>query len=200
MDTTRAPATTEFATLDEIRDAALAKLSSNARGFLEGGAGDETTLRRNRQAFGRWAFQPRVMSGRPTPATTTRFLGVDLALPILTAPFGADALFHPDGQVAVARANATAGTAGIVPELGSHSLEKIAAAAPAAAAFGQLHALGTESGFLRLMRRYEDAGYRGLCITCDSPIQGWRERNLRNRYLPEFDVFLGNYCPAPEIR
>jgi isopentenyl diphosphate isomerase/L-lactate dehydrogenase-like FMN-dependent dehydrogenase len=56
------------------------------------------------------------MSGLPTPATATRFLGVDLALPTLTAPFGADALFHPDGHLAVARANAAAGTASIVPE------------------------------------------------------------------------------------
>jgi 4-hydroxymandelate oxidase len=184
---------TEFATLDEIREAGLAKLSSAAREFLESGAGDETTLRRNRRAFERWAFLPRVMSGLPAPATASRFLGVDLALPVLTAPFGADRLFHPDGQLAVARANAVAGTAGIAPEAGSYSLEDIAAAAPGAAAFGQFHAVGTDDGFLRMMRRYEDAGYRGLCITCDSPIAGWRERNLRNRYLPDYGLFAGNY-------
>jgi 4-hydroxymandelate oxidase len=43
------------------------------------------------------------------------------------------------------------------------------------------------------MRRYEDAGYRGLCITCDVPIEGWRQRDLRNRYLPELALFGGNY-------
>ncbi|MGN9910184.1 alpha-hydroxy acid oxidase [Phytohabitans sp. LJ34] len=184
----------EFATLDEIRDAALAKLSSAACDFLEGGAGDETTLRRNRRAFERWAFRPRVMSGLPSPATATHFLGVDLALPILTAPFGADGLFHPDGHIAVAKANAASGTASIVPEAGSHSLEEIAAAAPAAAVFGQFHPLGTEEGFLDMMRRYEDAGYRGLCVTCDVPVMGRRERDLRNRYLPDYALFGGNYA------
>lgn len=193
MDTALDQVATEFATLDEIRQAALARLSSGARDFLESGAGDETTLRRNRRAFERWAFQPRVMSGLPSPATATRFLGIDLALPVLTAPFGADGLFHPDGQIAVARANAVAGTASIVPEAGTHSLEQIAAAAPASAAFGQIHPLGTDDGFLDMMRRYEDAGYRGLCITCDVPIQGWRDRNLRNRYLPDYALFGGNY-------
>jgi len=189
---------TEIATLDEVRLAALAKLSSAARDFLEGGAGDETTLHRNRRAFERWAFLPRVMSGQPSPTTATRFVGVDLALPILTAPFGADGLFHRDGQVAVARANAAAGTASIVPEAGSHSLEEIAAAAPGGAAFGQFHPLGTDEGFLTMMRRYENAGYRGLCITCDVPITGWRERNLRNRYLPDYALFAGNYASVEQ--
>jgi isopentenyl diphosphate isomerase/L-lactate dehydrogenase-like FMN-dependent dehydrogenase len=189
---------TEFTTLDQIREAALAKLSSAAGDFLEGGAGDETTLRRNRRAFERWAFHPRVMSGLPSPVTATSFLGVDLGLPVLTAPFGADGLFHPDGQVAVARANAVAGTASIVPEAGSYALEEIAAAAPAAAAFGQIHPLGTEDGFLGLIRRYADAGYRGLCITCDVPIQGWRERNLRNQYLPDYALFAGNYASVEQ--
>ena len=188
----------EFATLDEIRDAALAKLSSAASDFLEGGAGDETTLRRNRRAFERWAFVPRVMSGMPSPATSRRFLGVDLALPVLTAPFGADGLFHPDGHVAVARANAAAGTASIVPEAGSHSLERIAAAAPGSAAFGQLHPLGTDDGFLKMVRRYGDAGYRGLCVTCDVPVMGRRERDLRNRYLPDYALFGGNYASVEE--
>jgi isopentenyl diphosphate isomerase/L-lactate dehydrogenase-like FMN-dependent dehydrogenase len=189
---------TEFATLDEIHEAALAKLELGVRDFLEGGAGDETTLRRNRRAFDRWAFLPRVMSGLPFPTTATTFLGVNLALPVLTAPFGGDGLFHPDGQVAVARANALAGTASIVPEAGTHSLEKIAEAAPGAAVFGQVHALGTGESFLKMLRRYEDAGYRGLCITCDSPITGWRERNLRNRYMPDIAKYGGGNFASDE--
>jgi 4-hydroxymandelate oxidase len=62
------------------------------------------TLRRNRTAFDRWAFVPRVMSGNVAPSTRGRFMGIDLELPVLTAPFGADRLFHHDGQLAVARA------------------------------------------------------------------------------------------------
>ncbi|OLF07681.1 alpha-hydroxy-acid oxidizing enzyme [Actinophytocola xanthii] len=193
MDTAVDTTATDFATLDEVREAALAVLPSDAHDFLEGGAGEEATLRRNRNAFERWAFVPRVMGGLPSPSTTTRFLGVDLALPVLTAPFGADGLFHPDGQVAVGRANAAAGTASIVPEAGTYSLEEIAAAAPGAAAFGQVNPLGTDEGFLAMVRRYERAGYRGLCVTCDVPIQGWRERNLRNGYLPDHRLFGGNY-------
>lgn len=183
----------DLATLDEVREAALTSLQPAVRDFLEGGAGDETTLRRNRSAFERWAFVPRVMNGLPTPATTTTFLGIDLTLPVLTAPFGADSLFHPDGQLAVARANQAAGTASIVPEAGSHPIEDVAAAAPAAAAIGQFHPLGTDASFSAMRRRYEQAGYRALCLTCDCPTGGWRERNLRNRFEPDGSVIGGNY-------
>lgn len=195
MSTTLDSVGLDFATLDEIRDAALAKLDPATRDFLEGGAGDEVTLRRNRRAFERWAFYPRVMSGLNVPQTRTTFMGVDLKLPVLTAPFGADALFDPDGHVAVARANQRAGTASIVPEAGSHPVEEIAAAAGRAAAFGQFHPLGTDEGFLRMMRRYEAAGFRGLCLTCDCPTGGWRERNMRNRFAPDNSVLAGNYPP-----
>ncbi|MEV6303037.1 alpha-hydroxy acid oxidase [Actinoplanes sp. NPDC051861] len=179
-------------TLDEIRSVALANLSPAERDFLEGGAGEESTLRRNRRAFERWAFSPRVMSGLPAPSTSARFLGAGLAIPVLTAPFGADGLFHPDGQVAVARATAAFGVAGIAPEAGTHSLEEIGAT------FGQIHPMGSDEGFLKIARRYADAGYRGLCVTCDVPIAGWRERNLRNGYLPDYGLFAGNYASVEE--
>ncbi len=188
----------DYATLDEIREAALAKLDPTVRDFLEGGAGDEVTLRRNRRAFERWAFRPRIMSGRPMPGTATRFMGVDLALPVLTAPFGADALFDPEGQLAVARANQQAGTASIAPEAGSNSIESIAQMAPSAAAFGQFHPLGSDESFSRMLGRFEAAGYQGLCITCDCPTAGWRERNLRNRFSPAFTVIGGNYAAGSE--
>jgi isopentenyl diphosphate isomerase/L-lactate dehydrogenase-like FMN-dependent dehydrogenase len=58
--------------------------------------------------------------------------------PVLTAPFGGDALFAQDGHLAVTRANAVCGTASIVPEVGSFCYEDVAAATPAAARIGQL--------------------------------------------------------------
>ncbi len=123
-----------YTTLSEIVEAARTALDTDVLEFLDSGAGDEVTLRRNREAFARWAFRPRVMSGRPVPSTATTFLGIPLSLPVLTAPFGGDRLFHPEGHVAVARANAAEGVASIVPEIGSFALEELAAAAPAASA------------------------------------------------------------------
>lgn len=183
-----------YASLAEVRRTALSNLAPPVADFLEGGAGGEVTLRRNRQAFERWAFVPQVMSGREAPSLATRFMGVDLSLPVLTAPFGADGLFHPDGQLAVARACAAAGTTTVAPELGTHSLEDVSLAADGAVAFGQVHPMGSESVFLDVTRRYREARYAGLCITVDAPIEGWRPRDLDNRYLPDLALFSGNYA------
>lgn len=182
-----------FATLDEITAACRAALPPEVWDFLEGGAGEETTLRANRAAFSRWSFLPRVMSGLPAPSTATTFLGIPLALPVLTAPFGADRLFHPDGQLAVARANAAEGVASIVPEMGSFSVEQVAQAAPAAARIAQVHPMGPPEHIAAMLRRIHAAGYQALCVTVDCPTGGWRERNLRNRFDPDPAVISGNY-------
>jgi isopentenyl diphosphate isomerase/L-lactate dehydrogenase-like FMN-dependent dehydrogenase len=183
----------EFATLDEITQAARASLDPATWDFLEGGAGSEQTLRDNRSAFGRWSIRPTVMSGIAEPHTVSTFLGRPLAMPVLTAPFGADALFHPDGHLAVARANARFGIASIVPEASSHSLADVAAAAPEAALVMQLHPVDPVDNFRAVASRARELGYRALCITVDCPRAGWRERNMANRFNPDLDVVAGNY-------
>jgi isopentenyl diphosphate isomerase/L-lactate dehydrogenase-like FMN-dependent dehydrogenase len=190
------PATTDPTdlppTLPDVRERALAMLDPAVRDFLEGGAGDETTLHRNRRAFDRWQLLPRAMSGLGSPSTRTEFLGIPLELPVLTAPFGADELFHPEGQRAVARANAAAGVAGIAPEAGSSSIEQIATVAAGAPMLAQLHPMGPPENFRAMLRRIVAAGYRGICVTVDCPTGGWRER-LRRRPVDLVPVITGNY-------
>ncbi len=188
-----------YTTLGEITEAARAALDTDVLEFLDSGAGDEVTLRRNRKAFARWSFRPRVMSGRPVPSTATTFLGIRLSLPVLTAPFGGDRLFHPDGHLAVARANAAEGVASIVPEVGSFSLEDVAAAGPAAARVAQLHPMGPPDNFVAMLARIQRAGYHAVCVTVDSPTGGWRDRNLRNRFSPDLSVAMGNYPPGGAV-
>src|SRR5215469_7132069 len=121
-----------YVAIEEIHAAAIKNLPRDVADFLEGGAGTESTLRANREAFGKWVIRPRPMSGVSDPDMSATVLGIPLAVPILTSPFGGDALFHPDGQLAVARANAACGTASIAPEVGSFSYEEVRAASPSA--------------------------------------------------------------------
>ena len=182
-----------FETTADVFAIARERLSSAVWDFLEGGAGDEVTLRSNRKEFDAWQFRQRVMSGLPSPTTQTSFLGMPLSMPVLTAPFGADGLFDPEGQRAVARANRAEGIISIVPEAGTYSLEQVADAAPEAARIAQLHPMGPRDNFRRMLRRIEDAGYGAICLTVDCPTGGWRERNLRNRFDIETRVVSGNY-------
>jgi isopentenyl diphosphate isomerase/L-lactate dehydrogenase-like FMN-dependent dehydrogenase len=188
-----------FATLSEITDAAREALDGPTWDFLVGGSGSEQTLLDNRAAFGRWSIRPRVMSGIAEPDTSTEFLGRPLRMPVLTAPFGADALFHPDGHLAVARADARFGVASIVPEASSFALDEIAAAAPEAALVMQVHPVDPVDNFVAIGRRAKELGYRALCVTVDCPRAGWRERNMANRFSPDLEVVAGNYPVGGEI-
>jgi 4-hydroxymandelate oxidase len=185
----------EFLTLDEIHAAALQNLPADVAVYLESGSGTEQTLRANREAFTRHVIRPRPMSGVNDPKTNTEFLGIPLSVPVLTAPFGGDALFASEGHLAVARANAACGTASIVPEVGSFSYEEVAAAAPAAARIGQLHPY---ESFHPVARRIKDAGYDALCVTVDCAVMGWRNRNKMNRFHPDPAVWSGNITAGGE--
>jgi len=183
------PADADFRALQEIHDAALRALPAEVAGYLESGAGTEQTLRANREAFARWVIKPRPMSGVTAPDMSTEVLGIPLATPVLTAPFGGDGLFAPDGHLAVARANAACGTASIVPEVGTFSYAEVAAAAPAAARIGQLHPYDS---FDSVAKRIHAAGYSALCVTVDCAAMGFRVRSRMNRFRPDRAVWGGN--------
>ncbi len=188
-NTPRYPRDTDFVALEEIRAAALKRLPHDVAGYLESGAGTEQTLRANREAFGRWVIKPRPMSGVSAPDTSTEVLGIPLSVPILTAPFGGDGLFAPDGHLAVARANAACGTVSIVPEVGTFSYAEVAAVAPAAARIAQLHPY---ESFDHVAKRIRAAGYDALCVTVDCPVMGFRVRSRMNRFRPDRAVWSGN--------
>ncbi|WP_024804767.1 alpha-hydroxy acid oxidase [Nocardia sp. BMG51109] len=183
------PTRVDFATHDEIHRAAAAALPDDVRDFVEGGAGQEVTLRDNRAAFGHWRILPEPMSGVGVPSTRTELLGMTLETPVLTAPFGGDALFHPDGHLAVARAAERRGALSIVPEAGSFSYEQVRAAAPGAARIAQLHPFAHAGA---VAERVQRAGFEALCVTVDCPVGGFRTRNMGNRFDPDLRYFAGN--------
>ncbi|HSZ38521.1 MAG TPA: alpha-hydroxy acid oxidase [Trebonia sp.] len=183
------PRDAEFVALEQIHAAAMRRLPPDAAVYLESGAGTESTLRANREAFGRWVIRPRPMSGVSAPDTSTTFLGMPLSVPVLTAPFGGDGLFWPDGHQSVARANAAAGVLSIVPEVGTFSYETVREAAPQAARIAQVHPY---ESFPYAAKRIKEAGYDALCVTVDCPMTGFRVRNKMAQFRPGYGIWAGN--------
>jgi heme/flavin dehydrogenase (mycofactocin system) len=72
---------------------------------------------------------------------------------------------HPDGEVAVARATASRGTAIGLSSFGSKPVEEVAAANPQT--FFQLYWSGTRETLMRRMDRARTAGVKGLILTLD---------------------------------
>lgn len=186
----------EFPTFREIEQAARRNLPPDVWNFLEGGAGDEVTLRENREAFNRWNFRTKVMQGVLNADTSTTVLGKRLSVPILTAPFGLDGLFHPDGHVAVARANARMGAMSVVPIAGTHSMEEVASVT--LPKLFQFHPIGPRDEVISIMRRAESLGYDGFCVTLDCPVGGWRERLMRDGFAPPAALASGSLRVSPD--
>ncbi|WP_028065804.1 alpha-hydroxy acid oxidase [Solirubrobacter soli] len=169
-----------FTTASELADAARAALPAELWDYVCGGAGTEATIRRNRAALDALLLRPRVGRDVSTRRTTTTFLGVELALPVMLAPIGTIGLFDESGAAGAARAAARAGTASFVSLLSTPDLETVAQTD--AALFFQHYTRSDRGWTLEIIRRVEAAGYRGLTVTLDSAVDGVRERELRNRF------------------
>jgi L-lactate dehydrogenase (cytochrome)/(S)-mandelate dehydrogenase len=164
-----------------LRGAARARLPRAIFDFADGGAEDETTLRRNEDAFRQWSFLPRPMEGAAERDQSVELFGERLSLPVLIGPTGLAGLFWPRGEIASARAAEAAGTAYCLSHGSVCSIEEVAAA-HRGLRWMQVFVY-RDRGFTReLTQRAQGAGYRALVLTIDNQILGRRERDLANGF------------------
>jgi lactate 2-monooxygenase len=183
------------------RQAAL-KLPKGPLGFIDGGAGSLNTVRENREAFDRWRLVPRMLSSSPTRDLSIHLFGHTLPSPILLAPVGVETIAHPDGELAVARAAESVGVPYIVATPSSFSMETLAQQMPQTPHWFQLYFINDREIVASLVRRAALSGYSALVVTVDTPMLGWRERDLGNqRYLPFREgAGLANFATDPVFR
>jgi 4-hydroxymandelate oxidase len=175
-------ASTELLNLQDYERRASELLPRMVFEYFVGGAEDELTLRDNRSAWQRLRFRPRVLTDVSRCDLSTTVLGQKISLPLLTAPCGFNALAHPEGECAVARAVSRAGTVHVVSTAATYSLEEVAAAAPDGIRWFQLYCYKDRAITQNLVERATAAGYQAICLTADAPFVGRRERDLRNRF------------------
>lgn len=159
--------------------------------FVDGGADDETTLRRNLEAFTNVTFRPRVAKGFASYDTSGTVLGEKLDVPVLLAPTGLPGLVHKDAEIAAVRAAESVGTRIILSTGSSFSLEEVAAAAKHHHWF-QLYPWRDEDFVSALIARAHNAGYSTLCITLDVPVVGHRERDTKNGFTIPPRISIAN--------
>ena len=180
-----APVTAAPVSIADYEALARARLDRAAFDYFAGGSGDERTLSMNVAAFDRYVLRPRVLVDARTIDTSTTVLGEALPAPILLAPAALQCLAHPEGERATARAAAAIGTVFVLSTVASTSIEDVAAAVAGPRWF-QLYVYKDPAITREMIRRAEQAGYRALVLTVDTPRLGRRERDARNRFaLPE---------------
>ncbi len=80
------PADTRWFSLDDIEKAAQNTLTKEHADFFAGAAGDESTLRSNRDAFERIRLRPRVLRDVSSRSTGITLLGRHLDTPVIVSP------------------------------------------------------------------------------------------------------------------
>ena len=161
---------------------AEAAMEPGAHGYFAGGAGDERTLRDNVAAFGRWQLRPRMLVDVGEVSAETTVLGTEVSMPLLVAPVAFQRLAHPDGEAAMARAAAAAGTVFCLSSLASATPGEVAGAAPEASRWLQLYCFRDRGVTRALIDEAVEHGYRAIALTVDAPRAGRRERDLRTGF------------------
>jgi isopentenyl diphosphate isomerase/L-lactate dehydrogenase-like FMN-dependent dehydrogenase len=165
---------------------AAERLDEAAYGYFAGGAGDERTLEDNVVAWGRWQLRPRVLVDVGSTTAATTVLGTPVSAPLLVAPTAFQRLAHADGEPAMARAAAGAGTVMCLSTLATATPEEVAEAAPGAPRWYQVYVYRRRDVTWRFVERALETGVSALLLTVDLPVFGRRERDLRTGFaIPE---------------
>lgn len=153
-------------------------------GYLASGVDDDLTLRANREAFAKIQVRPRRLIDVSRVDTSIELFGARWETPIVLAPVGSQMAFHPEGELAAARAAKARGHLQILSTMTTASVEDVTAARGAPVWY-QLYPTAKWSVTEALVRRAEAAGSPVLVLTVDIPVISHRETASRLARLDE---------------
>jgi (S)-mandelate dehydrogenase len=174
----------------DLRERARRRLPRGIWEYAERGTEDEWAMARNRAAFERVAFRPRVLRGVQSVDTGTEILGKPSAFPLALAPTGAAGLLWYKGDLALARAAADAGVPFTISSASTMDLEQIAVAG--GRIWFQLYYWEDRSLSHAVVDRARDLGCEALLITLDMPVPPNREYIHRNGFGTPFRLNARN--------
>jgi len=187
----------------ELEERARHTLPPSVWSYIAGGAGDEATARANVEAFGRWGLIPRMLVGAKQRDLSIELFGHRLATPLLLAPIGVLGVCVQDGHgdLATARAAAELGVPMIASTLSVDPVEQVGKELGDTPGFFQLYTPTDRELAESLVRRAEAAGFRGIVVTLDTWVPGWRPRDLATGNFPQLRGHcLANYFTDPVFR
>ncbi|MFB6344624.1 MAG: alpha-hydroxy-acid oxidizing protein [bacterium] len=183
---------------EKLRSLARESMEDGPFGYVDGNAGLNETTRNNSRAFEKWQIQPRVLRGIEDRTLSTDVLGNSLPAPLFLAPVGVQSIIHPDGALASARAASDVGVPFVHSTVSSFTIEDVGDIDAEPAPWFQLYWSSLNELNKNLTNRAEEKGYQGIIITLDTPIMGWRPRDLDQGYLPFLEGDgLSNYTSDP---
>jgi 4-hydroxymandelate oxidase len=201
----------------EFEAAARKALPPAHFGYMATGVDSDATLKANREGFSHYNLRPRRLVDVSRVDLSTELFGVKWETPIVIAPVGSQKAFHPEGEIAVAKAAQSKRTLQVLSTVATSSVEEVTSARGGPIWY-QLYATNNWEATKKLVKRAEAAGCPVLVITVDLPAgrntetdQLYRRMDTRQctnchapgtayRRKPMFDGIdtngLGTYSPA----
>jgi len=166
--------------IDDLRARAHRRMPRFVLEYLEGGAGTETTLRHEREAYGQWLFMPHTLMDESERTLSCDILGRRAAMPLLVGPTGLNGLFMRGADSALARAAARFGVPFVQSTMSNETMEDIARI-DGLRHWWQLYMFGPQAVWQSLIDRAAACGCEALVLTTNSQIFGERQWSSRTR-------------------
>jgi L-lactate dehydrogenase (cytochrome) len=166
---------------NDFRKLAKKRLPSPIFHYIDGGADDELTLRRNTESFNDCDLIPNILASVGKPDLSTTIFGKKIDMPIFLSPTAMQRLYHHEGDKASARAAEKFGTFYSMSTMANNTIEEISAISNGPKLF-QLYVHKDQSITDDLIDRCRISGFDGMCLTVDTLVAGNRERDHRTGF------------------
>jgi 4-hydroxymandelate oxidase len=151
-------------------------------GYMATGVDDDATLRANRDGFRKYQLRPRRMMDVSHADLSVDVLGTKWATPIFICPCGSQKAFHPEGEIATARAANTRKTWQVLSTMTTTPMEDVAAA-NGKPIWYQLYLTSSWAITEKLVAHAEAAGCPVLAVTVDLTVGRNTETLERSKRL-----------------
>lgn len=169
------------------------KLEKSALDYYQSGAGDQLTLKLNKEAFNYLRIRPRFLRNVSTLDLSTEIFGSRLNWPVGIASTAMQRMAHPEGEVANAKACGKMGSIFMLSTLATSSLQELEAQAPETVKWFQLYIYKDRSLTETLVRTAEKCGFKAIVLTIDAPVFGIRRKDVRNKFSLPPGLKLANF-------
>ncbi|WP_084169937.1 alpha-hydroxy acid oxidase [Paraburkholderia ferrariae] len=170
-----------YSNVADYREAARRYLPDFAWSYLEGGAEESITMRRNRAAYESIAFAPQVLVDVTNVSTQTTLGGSAAAWPAVVGPTGLNGLYCRGAEEALARAAHAAGLPFALSTASTSLLEDVRAATDGDL-WLQLYVQQDRRIAEDIMARARAARFSTLLLTVDTPVTGQRDHYARTGF------------------
>jgi len=177
--------------VEDFRKLAKKKLPSPIFHYIDGGADDEATLKRNTDSFNTCDLIPSVLNNVSNVDLSTTVLGQKIKFPLFLAATAMHRLYHHEGERATVKAAEKMGTMFGISTMATTSIEEIGKLTEGPKLF-QLYIHKDKGLTDNLIERCKHAGFNSMCLTVDTVVAGNRERDRRTGFSTPPRLTLGS--------